>query len=82
MRLCTIVTGDGEQAAVVTAHGIVPVPAINAHLGKAWATDLYSMIACGLSPQILLDAEATPVKLAAGAVRLGPLYRPPRQRQA
>lgn len=79
MRLCTIVTGDGEQSAVVTAQGIVPVQAINAYLGKAWATDLYCMIARGLSPQILHDAEATPVKLTAGAVRFGPLYRHPRK---
>jgi len=79
MRLCTILTDDGEQAAVVTQQGVVPVRAINAHLGKAWATDLYSMIVQGLSPQILRDAEMTPDKLDASTVRFGPLYRHPRK---
>lgn len=79
MRLCTIVSECGEQAAVVTTRGIVPVAAINAHLGKAWATDLYSMINNGLSSEIARDAEATPVKLEAASVRYAPLYRHPRK---
>ena len=80
MRLCTIRTEHhGEQAAVVTPEGIVPVAAINAHLGRAWPDDLYSMIVQGLSREILRDAEATPVKLAAGTLRFGPLYRHPRK---
>ena len=79
MRLATILTDHGEQAAVVTPEGIVPVEAINAYLGKAWATDLYSMITRGLSHQILRDAEVTPVKLDPESVRFGPLYRHPRK---
>lgn len=79
MRLCTIITQAGEQAAVVTADGIVPVSAINAHLGKAWATNLQVMLERGLSSAILRDAEATPDKLAADAVKFGPLYRHPRK---
>ena len=79
MRICTIRTEHGEQAAVVTSQGIVPVEAINGHLGRAWATDLFSMITRGLSPEILRDAEATPVKLAANTVQFGPLYRHPRK---
>jgi 2-keto-4-pentenoate hydratase/2-oxohepta-3-ene-1,7-dioic acid hydratase in catechol pathway len=79
MRLCTIVTENGEEAAVVTAQGIVPVCAINAHLGKAWAADLYAMLSQGISGEILRDAEATPVKLAPDTVRYGPLYRHPRK---
>ena len=79
MRLCTIRTEHGEEAAVVTSQGVVPVKAINAHLGKAWATDLYCMITQGLSSEILRDAEATPVKYAIETVRFGPLYRHPRK---
>lgn len=79
MRLCTIITENGEEAAVVTAQGIVAVRAINAHLGKAWATNLFEMLTQGLSSEILGDAEATPAKLAPDAVRYGPLYRHPRK---
>lgn len=79
MRLCTIVTDHGERAAVVTPEGIVPVEAINAYLGRAWASDLYSMIGQGLSPRLMDDAKATPVKLNPGSVRFGPLYRHPRK---
>ncbi len=79
MRLCTIITQAGEQAAVVTADGIVAVSTINAHLGKAWATDLQAMLERGLSSAILRDAEATPNKLAADTVKFGPLYRRPRK---
>ena len=80
MRLCTIRTEHaGEQAAVVTSQGIVLVSAINAHLGKAWPTSLYSIIEQGLSTEILRDAEATPEKLAADTAQFGPLYRHPRK---
>lgn len=79
MRLCTINLQGREEAAVVARAGIVPVSAINAHLGRAWAEDLFDMIGRGLSPQVLRDAEATPLKLDASAVRFGPLYRHPRK---
>ena len=79
MRLCTIVTENGEEAAVVTARGIVPVRAINAHLGRAWATDLYTMLTRGISGEILSDAEVTPVRIAPNVVHYGPLYRHPRK---
>jgi 2-keto-4-pentenoate hydratase/2-oxohepta-3-ene-1,7-dioic acid hydratase in catechol pathway len=79
MRLCTIRTADGERAAVVTAGGIVPVGAINAFHGSAWAESLHELIIRGLSPGILRDAEATPTKLDPEGVRYGPLYRHPRK---
>ena len=79
MRLCTIVTSHGEEAAVVTAQGLVPVRAINAHLGRAWATDVHALLIRGVSGEILRDAEATPVKLVSDEVRYGPLYRHPRK---
>lgn len=79
MRLCTIAANGTETAAVVTADGIVPVTAINAHLGKAWPQDLLSLIAGGLSPTILRDAEATPMRLGPQSLRYAPLYRRPRK---
>ena len=79
MRLCTIKLDGVEQAAVVTRAGIVPVAAINAHLGKAWPENLLALIERGISGQILADAEQTPLKLDSGAVHYGPLYRHPRK---
>lgn len=79
MRLCTINLDGVEQAAVVTGTGIVPVAAINAHLGKAWPQNLFTLIERGLNRSILADAEQTPFKLDAGSVRYGPLYRHPRK---
>lgn len=79
MRICTIRLNGREQAAVVTPEGLVPVPAINAHCGKAWPEDLFGLLQSGISPQLLADARQTPHKLQAGSVPLGPLYRHPRK---
>jgi len=79
MRLCTIKRDGCEEAAVVTRACIVPVAAINAHLGKAWPAELYGLIHQGISPNLLADAEQTPLKLDPKAVRYGPLYRHPRK---
>lgn len=79
MRLCTIVAESREEAAVVTADGVVPVRAINAHLGRAWATDIFTMLTNGLSSEILRDAESIPVRIAPERVQYGPLYRHPRK---
>ena len=64
---------------MVTANGIVPVASINAHLGRAWPTDVLTLIERGLSPILLRDAERTPDALPAAAVQYGPLYRRPRK---
>lgn len=79
MRLCTIKRDGREQAAVVTASGIVPVAAINAHLRKSWPEDLYALILQGIDRHILADAGQTPVKLDPTTVQYGPLYRHPRK---
>ncbi len=79
MRLCTIRLDGAETAAVVTANGIVPVASINAHLGRAWPTEVLALIERGLSPILLRDAERTPRALPAAAVEYGPLYRRPRK---
>jgi 2-keto-4-pentenoate hydratase/2-oxohepta-3-ene-1,7-dioic acid hydratase in catechol pathway len=79
MRLCTLKLGDKELAAVVTPAGIVPVPQINAHLGRAWPTDLWTLIQRGLTPVLQRDAERTPGALPPTSVVYGPLYRHPRK---
>jgi len=79
MRLCTIKHDGQEQAAVVTPAGIVPVAAINSHLGKDWPRDLYGLILQGIKPAILQDALQTPLALQPKTVRFGPLYRHPRK---
>jgi 2-keto-4-pentenoate hydratase/2-oxohepta-3-ene-1,7-dioic acid hydratase in catechol pathway len=68
-----------EQPAVVTDRGLVPVSAINAHLGKAWPEDLLALLQQGLSPQLIVDAQRTPAHLAADSASFGPLYRHPRK---
>jgi 2-keto-4-pentenoate hydratase/2-oxohepta-3-ene-1,7-dioic acid hydratase in catechol pathway len=79
MRLCTIKRDGCEEAAVVARAGIVPVAAINAHLGKAWPEELYDLILRGINPNLLADAEQTPLKLDPKTMRYGPLYRHPRK---
>jgi 2-keto-4-pentenoate hydratase/2-oxohepta-3-ene-1,7-dioic acid hydratase in catechol pathway len=79
MRLCTVKWNGAETAGVVTENGVVPVARINAHLGRAWPTDLYSLIQRGLSLNLLRDAERTPDALPASSVQYGPLYRHPRK---
>jgi len=79
MRLCTLKLNGEETAGVATAEGIVPVKRINAHLGRAWPTDLLTLIQNGLSPILHRDAERTPGALMPSAVEFGPLYRHPRK---
>jgi len=79
MRLCTIRHEGKEQAAVVTRSGIVPIAAINAHLGKAWPATLFELLGQGISRNLLADAEQTPIRLDPAGVTYGPLYRHPRK---
>lgn len=79
MRLCSIKLDGEECAGVVTPAGIVPVAAINAQHGRAWATDLMSLIQRGLSAALLEDALRTTGALAPQAVDHAPLYRHPRK---
>lgn len=77
--MCTIRRDGREEAAVVTHAGIVPVAAINAHMGKAWPAELFELICHGISSNLLADAEQTAFKLDPKSVRYGPLYRHPRK---
>jgi 2-keto-4-pentenoate hydratase/2-oxohepta-3-ene-1,7-dioic acid hydratase in catechol pathway len=77
MRLCTLRLDGEEAAAVFTAAGVMPVRRINAQLGRAWPTDLQSLIQQGLSTQLLRDAQSVPGALPRESVEFGPLYRRP-----
>lgn len=79
MRLCTINQDGREQAAVVTATGIVPIAAINTQLHKSWPDELHTLIQQGIDQRILADARQTAVRLDPATVRYGPLYRHPRK---
>ncbi|MHB0869652.1 MAG: fumarylacetoacetate hydrolase family protein [Chloroflexota bacterium] len=83
MRLATI-KGNGhsdgrEEAAVIIGKGAVPIRSINAHLGRERPTDLFHLVAQGLDPLLLRDAERTPERLGLDEVSFGPLYRHPRK---
>lgn len=79
MRLLTIKLDGGEQAAVVTDDGIVPVSWINRELHTNWPIDLFSLIVDGLDAQLLRDARKTGGALDPAAVSIGPPYRHPRK---
>ncbi|MDI6746126.1 MAG: fumarylacetoacetate hydrolase family protein [Rhodocyclaceae bacterium] len=82
MRLSSLCTAHGEEAAVVTPAGMVPVRAINAHLGCNWPLDLFALITNGLSAKLQDNALATAAvsgALPPEAVRYAPLYRHPRK---
>jgi 2-keto-4-pentenoate hydratase/2-oxohepta-3-ene-1,7-dioic acid hydratase in catechol pathway len=79
MRLCTIWLDGEETAAVVVGDALVPVKRINAHLGRAWPTDVFALVNQGLSPILLRDAERTPAPLPPWEATLAPLYRRPRK---
>jgi len=79
MRLATVIHDDIEQCAVVTAHGLTLVAEINARLGKAWPTDLPSLLEQGLSHAIESDAFAVARHRDPRSMRFAPLYRHPRK---
>jgi 2-keto-4-pentenoate hydratase/2-oxohepta-3-ene-1,7-dioic acid hydratase in catechol pathway len=79
MRLSTIHWRGNEQAAVVSARGLVPVAAINEQLGTKWPTNLLDLINAGLDAKLARDAEQTPLTLKTNEVRYAPLYRHPRK---
>lgn len=79
MRVSTLNLGDKEQAAVVTSRGLIPVATINAFWGRAWPVSMLELIEHGLSPQLLTDAQATPVSVDPATIHYAPLYRRPRK---
>ena len=79
MRIVTVRLDGREQVAVRAGDRLVPVAAINAHLGRAWPTDTLALIASGMSRQLIEDAARTPDALDPERTVLAPLYRHPRK---
>ena len=79
MRIATIRHAGVEQAALLAGQRLIPLAAINAHLGRAWPTDTLALIGAGLSPRLADDAAATPGGLDPASVQFAPLYRRPRK---
>ncbi len=79
MRYATVVHEGREQAAVITARGAVLVSDINARLGRAWPTDLFTLIGQGLPAALAEDAVASEAFRPTDSLTYGPLYRHPRK---
>ncbi|MBM3996854.1 MAG: fumarylacetoacetate hydrolase family protein [Planctomycetes bacterium] len=81
MRLSTIRTEHGEEAAVLTWRGLVPIRAINAQWGTTVPIDVLGLLKAGLSNRLeMLAAEVPPHAVVdASTARFGPLYRKPRK---
>lgn len=79
MRFATVVHAGCEQAALVFPQGLVLVSDVNARLGRAWPTDLFTLIGHGLPAALVEDAIRAAVYRDPAGVRFGPLYRHPRK---
>jgi 2-keto-4-pentenoate hydratase/2-oxohepta-3-ene-1,7-dioic acid hydratase in catechol pathway len=79
MRLATVIHDGVEQCAVITAHGLTLISDVNARLGKAWPTDLLTLLQQGLSHALESDAFATARYRDPRSMRFAPLYRHPRK---
>lgn len=88
MRLATIKRNGREEAALVTATGVVPVESVNRLFKQNWSTELFELIRLGqleqlqnwqlqLGAQGLNALQANSIPFA--DVTYGPLYRHPRK---
>ena len=86
MRIATVKTNQGEEAAIRTASGFIPVSAINTQHNKNWATDLWSILQLEQLPKINTWYRAGGKELLETAIEgvisnenahFGPLYRHP-----
>ncbi len=86
MRLATIQFNHIEQAAIVTAQGVVTIETVNKVKGTSWHTQMYDMICEEEIPQItqwyntggnveLESMDHIPFE----SVHYGPLYRNPQR---
>lgn len=86
MRLATIKLNDTEQAAIVTAQGVVTIETLNKSKSTSWHTQMYDMICEKEIPQItkwyneggkaeLESMDYIPFE----QVHYGPLYRNPQR---
>ena len=86
MRLATIQFNHIEQAAIVTAQGVVTIETVNKVKGTSWHTQMYDMICEEEIPQITqwyntggnVDLESMD-HIPFESVHSGPLYRNPQR---
>ena len=88
MRLATLRINQREEAAVVLAHGLLPISAVSELSGQRWMTDMLGLIASGELPRLndwyraggSQKCEAMGERiLPRSEVVFGPLYRRPRK---
>jgi len=87
MRLATIHLDRAEIAGVVTSKGVLPVKAINAMKGTAWAETMLPLIQTGQIKGLTnwynaggwVEAEAIPGVVPFDKVVYAPLYRNPKR---
>ena len=83
MRLATIKTNGSEKAGIVLSGGVLPIEALNAAKGTAWAEDTMSLIQKQQIPGLTKwyneggkdELAAIPGLVPNADVVYGPLYR-------
>ena len=87
MRLATIKLNNAEVAGIVTAKGILPIPALNEAKGTAWKTEMMELIQAQEIPQLTEwynaggkeELETMAGIVPAEEVVYAPLYRNPKR---
>ena len=87
MRLATIKTNGSEKAGIVLSGGVLPIEALNAAKGTAWAEDMMSLIQKQQIPGLTKwyneggkdELAAIPGLVPNADVVYGPLYRNPKR---
>ena len=87
MRLATIKHNGSEIAGIVAANGVLPIEALNAAKGTAWAEDMMTLIQKQQIPGLTKwynaggkdELESVPGLVPTEKVVYGPLYRNPKR---
>lgn len=79
MRFATVRHEGREQAAVSMPSGVVLVADVNARLGRAWPTDLFTLIRQGLPSALVDDARTCGVCRDPETLEFAAPYRHPRK---
>lgn len=87
MRFATIKVNGTEKAGIVLKNGVLPIEALNAAKGTAWAEDVMSLIQKQQIPGLTKwynaggkeELESIPGLVPSEKVVYGPLYRNPKR---
>ena len=87
MRLATIKYNGSELAGIVATNGVLPIEALNAAKGTAWAEDMMTLIQKQQIPGLTKwynaggkeELDSIPGFVPAEKVVYGPLYRNPKR---